>query len=73
MKILKKPENIIFDTDNPEKIEINSDHVKSSIPLHHSTSMTDWDFLSLYFKSKDENKHPIFMNFGESYFYCLSV
>lgn len=73
MRILKKPENVIFDTENPEKVEINSEVIKNPIPLHHSTNVTDWDFLSEHFKSKDEIKHPIFNHFGESYFYCLSV
>ena len=69
MKILKKPENTIFDTENPEKIELNFDPaIKSHTPLHHSTDKTDWDLLSEYIKTQ----HPIFDNFGESYFYCLS-
>jgi len=73
MRILKNPDNLIFDTENSQKIEINSETIKTFIPLHHSTNKTDWDFLSEHFKSNEEIKHPIFNNFGDSYFYFLSV
>lgn len=70
MKILKKPENLIFDTENPEKTEFNLEPISIPIPLHHSTDKTDWDFLSQYFKQNDGIEHPIFNNFGESYFFA---
>lgn len=73
MKILKRPENVIFDTENPDKMEFNPVPKSLPNPLHHLTTKTDWDFLSEHFKPKEEIKHPIFNDFGNSYFYCIEV
>lgn len=69
MKILKMPEGVIFDTENPNKIEFNPCPKGTKTPLHYLTEEnTVWEFLSKYFKSKSEVQHPIFKNFTNSYF-----
>jgi len=73
MKILKRPENIVFDTENPDKMKFSTNEKGLPTPLHYITTKSDFDFLSEYFKAKDGIKHPIFNNFGNSYFYCLEV
>jgi len=73
MRILKRPENLIFDTEDPDKMEFSSAFETLPTPLHHVTTKTDWDFLSEHFKPKDKMQHPIFYDFGNSYFYCVSV
>ena len=68
MKILKRPENLIFDTENPDKIEISKLlSAKELSALHHVTDQTDWEFLSEYFRPESQ----IFNDFGNSYFYKL--
>ena len=70
MKILKRPVGWIFDTDNPDAIiEGQSEKVSGLKPLHHTTDKTDYDFISQYFI----RENPIWENFGNSYFYCVSV
>lgn len=69
MKILKRPVNIIYDTDYPNRLEF--DPAVTAIdrkPLHHFTQQTDYDFLQEHFKGPD---HPIYNDFGNSYFYKL--
>ena len=73
MKILKRPENMVFDTDNPDKMEFNPTVKAPLTPLHHLTTQTDWDFLLEHFKPVAGKRHPIFNNFGNSYFYGMSV
>ncbi len=74
MKILKKPDNIIFDTKNPNFFEFNP--VPKSLPiirLNEVSLKSDYDFLSENFSPRENILHPIFLNFGSSYFYCLEV
>jgi hypothetical protein len=73
MKILKRPENVIFDTENPDKMEFKPIPKYLPAPLSEITLKTDWEFLSVYFKQKEGIEHPIFNSFGSSYFYCVSV
>lgn len=73
MKILKRPENVIFDTENPDKMEFNPTPKELPTPLHQILFKTDWDFLSEHFKPKENIPHPVFKDFEKSYFYCLSV
>lgn len=68
MKILKRPNGIIFDNLNLEKKEYNPySGFGNPIPLHHFHEKTDFEFLSDHFP-KD---HSIFNNFGNSYFYII--
>lgn len=75
MKILKRPENVIYDTENPDKMEFNSTRIDVDLttPLHHLTTKTDWDFLSEFFKPQGRIQHPIFNDFGNSFYYCVKV
>jgi len=69
MKILKMPEGVIFDTENPNKIEFNPCPKGTRTPLHYLTEdNTVWEFLSIYFKPEKGTQHPIFKNFINSYF-----
>ncbi len=73
MKILKKPDFIIFDTENPDKMKFNRTPLGLPQPLNAITMKTDYDFLSEHFRPKGDVVHPIFKNFGSSYYYCVSV
>lgn len=73
MKILKLPDHVIFDTDNPDKMEFKPSPIFIASSLHQVTSNTDWDFLSDHFKPVDGVGHPIFKDFGKSFFYVLEV
>lgn len=66
MKILKRPQNVIFDTDDPFSKDSCIHSVEGLKPLHHTHSLTDFEFLSLYFSCD----HAVFTNFGTSYFFC---
>ena len=69
MKILKKPENIIYDTNIIDHTYRNPrENYGYPIPLHHTHNMTDFEFLRQYF---NEN-HKIFTNFSQSFYYKLS-
>ena len=73
MKILKKPDYIIFDTENPNTMEFDPS-IKNSLKLLSATNLeTDWVFISENFKPIKNVVHPIFLNFGSSYFYCIEV
>lgn len=69
MKILKRPENIVFDTENPFKMDFNSTPKGGIRPLHETIMQAEWDFLTQFFKGRAGFKHPIFRDFGNSYFY----
>lgn len=71
MKILKRPDYLVFDTDNPDNwyTDFGINHRELTI-LHHThytRHICDWDFLSQYF-SPD---HFIFDNFSKSYYYPI--
>jgi len=68
MKIGKFPKGAIYDTDNPNYFEYVDTPNQYNVPLHHSHNKTDIEYLKQYFKED----HPIFNNFGESYFYVQS-
>ena len=67
MKILKRPDNVIFDTDNPDSTESRL-NLEPSTPLHHMHDQSDWDFLTDQFGTD----HPVFQDFGRSYYYVLT-
>ena len=73
MKILKKPDFIIFDTEKPDQMKFSRTPLGLPQPLNAITMKTDHDFLSENFRPKGEIVHPIFKNFGSSYYYCVSV
>ena len=73
MKILKKPENVIYDTENPDKMKFNRVPLGLPTPLQDLTTKTIFDFLSEHFRPIKEFPHPIFKDFGSSYFYCTVV
>jgi len=70
MKILKKPDCVIFDTLNVNKIKQNPcPNYGRPIPLHHFSDKTDFEFLKEHFKED----HRILKDFGNSYYFYLSV
>lgn len=71
MKILKRPDNIVFDTENPDKMDFNPIPTHGLTPLHQTIDKSEWDFLTQFFTEKKGFEHPIFRDFGQSYFYCI--
>ncbi|MFM9952381.1 MAG: hypothetical protein ACKV1O_30910 [Saprospiraceae bacterium] len=71
MKILKRPENIVFDTENPDKMDFTPMPTHGLTPLHQTIVETEWDFLTQFFAGIAGYDHPIFKDFGQSYFYCI--
>ncbi|MEQ8548719.1 MAG: hypothetical protein RIC03_12455 [Cyclobacteriaceae bacterium] len=75
MKILKRPENILFDTDNPTKMEFSEiNPLLTKTPQLHEVRTdpkTDYEFLSDHFKPILDKEHPIFRDFGHSFFYVI--
>lgn len=68
MKILKRPDNIIYDTESTENFEL----YKGKTPelnqmVYQNTDLMELDFLKQYF----DEAHQIFENFGQSYYYIL--
>lgn len=73
MKILKRPDGLIFNTENPDVIEFNPSPKALPHPLHLITLKSDWEYLFDLFPKKEGFPHPIFKDFGSSYFYCIEV
>ncbi len=73
MKILKRPDNIIFDTENPDNMVFNPAPKALPHPLGELIGKSEWDFLEEHFKGKEHSMHPIFNRFGTSYYYCIEV
>ncbi len=67
MKILKRPENTVFDTAKIDNKETTSRSFTNLSPLHQTHTTTDREFLSQFFP----DKHPIFDEFGKSYYYAI--
>ena len=72
MKILKKPDNIIFDTDKPDHMKFS--RIPFGLPesLNAVTTKTDYDFLSEHFRPNGNIVHPIFKDFGSSYYFFIA-
>lgn len=68
MKILKKPDNLVFDTNDPASVKSGSRQYLRT-PLHHTHTQTDWEFLTGCFGTD----HPILMNFSRSFYYCIET
>lgn len=73
MRILKKPDHILFDTDSPDKMEFCTKAEFPRTPLHWITQNNDWDFLHEHFKPKDGHEHPIFRNFSQSFYFNIDI
>ena len=70
MKILKRPNAVIYDTTNIDSRIYNPfKGFGNPIPLHQTHKTTDHEFLSQIFPPE----HPIFEDFSKSYYYRLSV
>ena len=69
MKILKRPDNIIFDTENPNIMEFKPTFPNLLIPLSENILTNDYEYLKEFFQPQNNVTHPIFSNFGSSYFY----
>ncbi len=73
MKILKRPDNLVFDTENKNIIEYipsRSHLVLKQLEHLHTIALGEnsiHSFLSKQFLNDKE--HPIFKDFGNSYFY----
>lgn len=72
MKILKRPDNIIFDTENPDKMKFTRQVHPCPTPLFQKTTKTEHDFLSDHFRPHQSKEHPIFKDFGSSYYYFIA-
>ena len=78
MKILKKPENVIYDTENPDVMEFNREKLYNLDFLHNLSEKSTQEILSEYFKPyreiycKNSTPHPIFKDFGKSFFYIIN-
>lgn len=64
MKILQRPDNLVFDTENPNIIEYVPNPKGALKPLHTFLEDSDHVFISKHF----QKEHPIFRLFGASYF-----
>lgn len=72
MKILKRPDNIIFDTANPNKLEHTKDTNPIDLtPLHQFLPGGEWAFLNKHFEGTNGNQHEILKDYGYSYFYVV--
>lgn len=72
MKIMKHPDKIVFDTDNPNEMKFAAAILMNDLtPLNHVVFETDFDFLTKRFKPKYGTIHPIMRNFGQSYYYQI--
>lgn len=70
MKILKRPNAVIYDTTNIDSRNYNPyEGFGNPKPLHHFHEKTDYEFLSENFPLE----HSIFDNFSQSYYYILSI
>jgi hypothetical protein len=76
MKILKKPECVVYDTENPNHFEFNPHPEGIYLNIYKfniSGIINNRDYFSIYFKSLYEVKHPIFNDFENSNFYVLMI
>lgn len=73
MKILKRPENLIFDTKKPDRQEeaVNVDFTTLP-PLHQMIIGSDWQFLNDHFKEKNGIPHIALGQFSKSFYYVVS-
>lgn len=71
MKILKKPEQIIYDTRKPNELLYKPRVKNSGTPLHAVTGKSDWDSLLELFPTSDFEEHPIFRDFSSSWYYVI--
>lgn len=69
MKILKRTngQGIIYDTENIQESYASTLNPNTEQSLHHHHRTTDFDFLLQHFPKE----HPIFILFGESYYYVV--
>jgi hypothetical protein len=75
MKILKHPDNVVFDTENPnimEFVELPTGKIIYQ-PLHERIDVGEWTFLETKFKPLSNYHHPIFQNFGRAFFYIVKL
>lgn len=73
MKILKRPENIIFDTEKPDNQEQAVDvNFTTLAPLHQMITGSDWQFLNDHFKEKNGVPHIALGYFSKSFYYVVS-
>ncbi|MGD9930165.1 MAG: hypothetical protein AB7U05_09105 [Mangrovibacterium sp.] len=68
MIILKRPDNLIFDTENPATKVLYIHDGRLCTPLHWIINQTVCDFLLEHYKPTGDIEHPIFQNFENSYF-----
>jgi hypothetical protein len=73
MLILKRPVNLIFNTENPLDSPIPFNHHWILCPLRHYSDSTDHHFLFNSFQSFKSAPHQIMSSFGSSYYYLVSV
>lgn len=73
MIIFKRPECIIFDTENPSKMEFNTTPKGLLTPLNALHQTGDWEYLTEHFKAAKGIKHPVFNRFTHSYYFGLKT
>lgn len=73
MKILKRPENLIFDTKKPDHQEEAANVDFTTLPpLHQMITGSDWQFLNDHFKAKNDIPHIALGQFSKSFYYVVS-
>lgn len=67
MKIVKSIKGFkqVFDTNNTSSIEEYAGSVAELKPLHHTSDITDNEYLKQFFPED----HSIFLEFGDSFYY----
>lgn len=71
MKIIKSIKGFkqVFDTGDTFSIEEYTGSTTGLEPLHHTSDMTDYEYLKQFFPEG----HSIFLDFGNSFYYILIV
>ena len=75
MKILKLPDQLVFDTSPRLKnIILYRKRIKKKwelIPLDIETGKPTWDVLLEHFGGEEYDEHPIFWNYNRSRYYVI--
>jgi hypothetical protein len=67
MKIVKSIKGFkhVFDTNKVSSIEEYTESITGLEPLHHTSDMTDYEYLKQFFPED----HSIFLDFGDSFYW----
>lgn len=76
MKIYKTPGCMVFDTEEPNLIEFNTEYrSKHLLALHNylGTKESEFDFLMRNFQKDNDFEHPAMSYFPQSYYHIIST